>query len=72
NYNVVGYTAEATMDGASTWEVANLGENSAIESIAVDKTNLENTIFDINGRRISKINRSGLYIVNGKKVIVRK
>ncbi|MDE5899749.1 MAG: hypothetical protein K2H33_00160 [Muribaculaceae bacterium] len=72
NFNVVGYSAEATMDGASTWEITNLGPNTAIESIAVDKTNLENTIFDINGRRVSKISHSGLYIVNGKKVIVRK
>lgn len=71
NYNVVGYSAEAAMDGASTWEVANLGDDVAIKSVSVDKT-VENTIFDINGRRVAKINHAGLYIVNGKKVVVRK
>ena len=33
--------------------------------------NSEKTIFDLQGRRINKINQSGIYIVNGNKVLVK-
>ena len=28
-------------------------------------------IFDLQGRRLQKVNKSGMYIVNGKKVLVK-
>ena len=41
------------------------------ESTFVNDTTGEKVIFDIMGRRITKIDRPGLYIINGNKTIVR-
>jgi hypothetical protein len=37
----------------------------------VKAVNGENTIYDLTGRRIEKIVAPGIYIVNGKKVVVK-
>ena len=37
----------------------------------IDESNIVKTIFDITGRRIDNITRPGIYIVNGKKVLVK-
>ena len=42
---------------------------SGIENIAVE--NGANVIYDLTGRKIETINAAGIYIVNGKKVIVK-
>jgi hypothetical protein len=46
-------------------------ENSVtnISNIAVE--NAENVIYDITGRRVNEITEAGIYIVNGKKVLVK-
>ena len=46
-------------------------ENSvtSISNIAVE--NAENVIYDITGRRVNEITEAGIYIVNGKKVLVK-
>lgn len=73
NFNVVGYSSDAAMEGASSWYIKVVGEDpDGIASVAVDNTVKTNAIYDINGRLVNNITRSGLYIVNGKKVIVRK
>jgi hypothetical protein len=42
---------------------------TGISSIGADLNNA--TIFDLNGRKISKIQKGGIYIVNGKKVTIK-
>ena len=41
---------------------------TAIEGV---ETEVENTIYDLTGRKIETITKSGIYIVNGKKVLVK-
>jgi hypothetical protein len=45
------------------------GVADAINNIAVEKAN--GTIFNIAGQKVQNITKGGLYIVNGKKVIVK-
>ena len=63
NVAVINYTDATyiTMFGA---EVTN-----SIESVAVETEN--NAIYDLTGRRVENIANAGIYIVNGKKVIVK-
>ena len=42
---------------------------TSISNIAVE--NAENVIYDITGRRVNEITKAGIYIVNGKKVLVK-
>lgn len=42
---------------------------NSIESVAVETEN--NAIYDLTGRRVENIANAGIYIVNGKKVIVK-
>lgn len=42
---------------------------SGIEDVETE--NSEDAIFDITGRRVKEINKAGIYIINGKKVIVK-
>ena len=52
----------------TTYEINKLGESTGIES--VEKTNAEVVIYDLTGRRVQKMEK-GIYIVNGKKVLVK-
>lgn len=73
NYNVVGWTRDS-YNSASNWIVTLIEDNgAAIESVEVEKAEkAANVIYDLAGRRVTNISRTGLYIVNGKKVIVKK
>lgn len=42
---------------------------TSIENTVED--NEERVIYDLTGRRISEITESGIYIINGKKVLVK-
>ena len=42
---------------------------TAIENVEIRKE--KNEIYDLTGRKLQSINGSGIYIVNGKKVIIR-
>ncbi len=45
---------------------------TGIEEIAAEKKNESNTgIYDLSGRRIDRIGKGGIYIVNGKKTLVK-
>lgn len=56
---------------ANYWRLFPVGEYTDIESVTVESgKQLQNTIFDLSGRRISKAQK-GLYIINGKKVLVK-
>ena len=49
-----------------TWTIAETG----VEEIATDNGEAK-VIFDITGRRIESITKAGIYVVNGKKVLVK-
>ena len=48
----------------------NFGGTTAIEEVNGEKTDV-NAIYDLQGRRINEMTESGIYIVNGRKVIVK-
>lgn len=47
------------------------GETTGVENVNV-AVNQSKTIYNLNGQRISNMSQAGLYIVNGKKVVIRK
>ena len=51
--------------GTYTWTI----ENTAIEEVKGE--NGEQAIYDLTGRRVEKVTNAGVYIVNGKKVLVK-
>ena len=50
-------------------EEAFQGVLTGIYGIGADQ--LSGTIYDLGGRKIEKVQRGGIYIVNGKKVLVK-
>ena len=50
-------------------EEVNLGESTGISEIENIKT--ENVTFNVNGQKVNDTKNAGLYIVNGKKVIIK-
>ena len=55
----------ACIDKTYTWTIA----DTAIEDIEAE--NGEKVIYDLTGRRVENITNAGIYIVNGKKVLVK-
>ena len=53
------------VDKSYTWTIA----DTAIEDIEAE--NGEKVIYDLTGRRVENITNAGIYIVNGKKVLVK-
>ena len=53
-------------EGKYTWTIAETG----VEEIATDNGEAK-VIFDITGRRIESITKAGIYVVDGKKVMVK-
>lgn len=47
------------------------GETTGVENVNV-AANQSKTIYNLNGQRVSNMSQAGLYIVNGKKVVIRK
>lgn len=47
------------------------GETTGVENVNV-AANQNKTIYNLNGQRVSNMSQTGLYIVNGKKVVIRK
>ena len=55
------------LDGTYTWTVS--GNAAAIENVPVLES--KKVIYDLLGRRVESINGAGIYIVNGKKVVIK-
>ncbi len=55
------------LDGTYTWTVS--GNAAAIENVPVLES--KKVIYDLLGRRVERINGAGIYIVNGKKVVIK-
>lgn len=60
-------TSGAKLDG---YDMENEETTAGIEEVATPKTNNEAVYYDLQGRRVEKPSR-GIYIVNGKKVIIK-
>ena len=60
---------DAGLDKAATWVLEEAGTASGIEDITAG--DVEKTIYDLTGRRVDNITNAGIYIVNGKKVLVK-
>ena len=45
---------------------------TAITNISADEITADDAVFDISGRRIGRISKSGVYVINGKKIYVKK
>ncbi len=54
--------------GAQAFRIRFAGETTGIDNVELDG---ETVIFDLTGRRIEKIVEKGIYIVNGKKVVIK-
>lgn len=78
------YTRLGKIDGASVSDLKqflgngdisltlSLAPDSGVEGISTDRNN-EETIYDLNGHRITKKPLSrGIYIINGKKTLIKK
>ena len=64
--NTVWHSKGKSCEGTCTWTIK---EGSAIK--AINATEGEQTIYDLLGRRVQKITGAGIYIVNGKKVVIK-
>ena len=59
------HVKNACIDKSYTWTIA----DTAIDDVEAE--NGEKVIYDLTGRRIENITNAGIYIVNGKKVLVK-
>lgn len=60
---------EANTTGAKGFTLS--GEATGIEGVNANVENAK-TIYNLNGQRVASMAKPGLYIVNGKKIVVRK
>lgn len=65
------YLAVPTSEANNAKGFAFDGETTGIENVNV-AANQNKTIYNLNGQRVSNMSQAGLYIVNGKKVVIRK
>lgn len=54
-------------EGTATWTIS--ADATGIENVEVE--NGEQVIYDLTGRRVKSVENAGVYIVNGKKVLVK-
>lgn len=65
------YLAVPTSEANNAKGFAFDGETTGVENMNV-AANQSKTIYNLNGQRVSNMSQAGLYIVNGKKVVIRK
>lgn len=61
--------APATAEGVASYSFRFEGATTAIENVEVENT--VKAIYDLTGRRVEAISAPGIYIINGKKVLVK-
>ena len=59
------HSEKQSVEGTYSWTIA----AASIDNVELEEG--EQVIYDLTGRRVEKINNAGIYIVNGKKVIVK-
>ena len=64
------YLLDERLAGFESIEV-DRNPTTVVENIDVD-TNAEQVIYDLHGRRVVEVTASGVYVVNGKKVFVKR
>ncbi len=52
-------------------EVADITTATAINNILSQPDAQEQTVYDLNGRRVGSVRKSGVYVINGKKTLVK-
>ena len=66
------YLAVPGSNGIASYSFRFEGEGTtAIENVEVENENEVKAIYDLTGRRVEEITAPGIYIVNGKKVLVK-
>lgn len=65
------YLAVPTSEANNAKGFAFDGETTGVENVNV-AVNQNKTIYNLNGQRVSNMSQAELYIVNGKKVVIRK
>ena len=63
------YLPKSAANGAASYSFAFGEGTTAVENVEVEDT--VKTIYDLTGRRVEEISAPGIYIVNGKKVLVK-
>jgi hypothetical protein len=66
-YASVWHSMRQHVEGTRSWTVS--GNASAIENVPAAES--EQVIYDLLGRRVESITGAGIYIVNGKKVVIK-
>jgi hypothetical protein len=69
--NTIGYgKAYLTYSGAGAPEFFSFDESTGIDATLVNSEKVNGVVYDLQGRRVSQPAK-GLYIVNGKKVVIK-
>ena len=73
NFTLYAYTEQAeNKTGDPRWYVNGVHYyDTGISNVVFDKAASEKTVYDIQGRRVSDTSRKGVYIVNGRKVVIK-
>ena len=65
--NIKWHSKNQACKGAAEWTIANDG--TGIENVEVE--NGAKVVYDLTGRRVENTDNAGIYIVNGKKVVIK-
>ena len=60
---------DAPFSSAELWVLEEVGAATAIEKVEMRKEKEE--IFDLTGRRVNEITKAGIYIIGGRKILVK-
>ena len=55
----------------SCWYIIPMGSAVGIEDVCIDETTAPQTVYDLVGRPVNQPARKGVYIVNGKKLLIK-
>ena len=61
---------DAPFSMAELWVLEEVGNTTGVEEVKGENGKVK-TIFDLNGRRLNEITAPGIYIIDGKKVLVK-